>query len=335
MTLTITRVGKDTKPFLNLLVYGMPGVGKTTFAAQAQDHPDLAPVLFADLEGGLLSVAGRGDVDAVAVRSSDDMEELFWELRSGNLRNAEGLAYRTIVIDSGTNLSNRVLEEWVARNHDRELKKGKGKDRTIDDIQIEDYGKMGAQVRRLIAWYRDLPMNLIVTALARFEFPQNADKRTSAPISVGPEFIRSLSMNVTGLMDHVWYLYVDENGRGMLTTEQGVFRAKTRGANFSPALGHFVENPYLPDLYDLLISTESNNESGGLSDSLTIEENDPIPGYVDMSEDEDADYDGDDVSRMTPEQATLSAIVNESANIAFGTGNDEDADDFAEYSEDA
>lgn len=257
MPLNIQRVGRDMKPPLNVLVYGMPGVGKTTLASQAQSHPDLSPVLIADLEGGLLSIASRGDIDAVEIRSTDDLEELYWELRRG-LTNAEGVPYKTVVIDSGTNLSNRALEEWVARNTERAKKKGRGdKDRTLDDVQIEDYGKMGIQVRRLISWYRDLPHNLIVTALARYEFAPNADTKTAEPISVGPDFTAKLQMSVTGLVDHVWYMYADEGGRHMLTREAGVYRAKTRGSGFNEALGFIVDNPDLKTIYDLLIETES------------------------------------------------------------------------------
>lgn len=255
MPLTVERVGTDAKPNLNLLLYGMPGVGKTTFAAQAQSHPDLAPVLIADLEGGLLSVSSRGDIDAVRVRTTQEMDELFWMLRNGT---GDFGKYRTVVIDSGTNLANRALEEWSALNKDRAQKRGRGSEWTIDDIQLEDYGKMLAQIRRLMTWYRDLPLNLIVTALARFEFAQGADKRSAAPVSVGPDFTASVAGAVTGMMDHAWYMYTDENGdRHMLTQERGVYRAKTRGANFARELGYHVADPTLPEIYDLLVRSES------------------------------------------------------------------------------
>lgn len=261
MSLEIRRIGQDERPFLNALIYGMPGVGKTTLAAQAQSHPDLSPVLVADLEGGLLSVASRGDIDAVAIRTTDEMDELFWALRNQTIRNAEGDLYRTVIIDSGTNLANRALEEWVARNSERAIKKGRGdKDRTLDDVQIEDYGKMGLQVRRLMTWYRDLPLNVIVTALARFEYPKDADAKSADPISVGPDFTAKLASNVAGMMDHVWYMYSDHDGRHMLTQEMGVYRAKTRGANFSEAIGYVVDSPNLVDLYEILVKTETSGD---------------------------------------------------------------------------
>lgn len=294
MTLSIRRIGRDEKPPLNLLLYGMAGVGKTTLAAQAQSHPELSPVLVADLEGGLLSVASRGDIDAVEIRSTDDLEELYWELRNG-LTNADGVPYKTVIIDSGTNLANRALEEWVGRNTDRQRKKGRGdKDRTLDDVQLEDYGKMGIQVRRIISWYRDLPHNLIVTALARFEFASGADSKTAEPVSVGPDFTAKLQMTVTGLMDHVWYLYVDEAGRHMLTREAGVYRAKTRGQHFNESLGFIVDDPDLTTIYDLLVETESAADATEAIDEVYPEPSeDPAedPETVEQSEYEPAEDD--------------------------------------------
>lgn len=256
MPLTIHRVGRsEEKPKLNAMIYGLAGTGKTTLCGQANDHADLAPVLFADVDRGVLSVSARGDVDAVAIRSTGDLDELFWDLF--HKRNGFDV-YRTVVIDSGTFLANRALEEWTARNQERAHKKNKRKDETADDVQLEDYGKMTAQVRRVMSWYRELDINLLVTALARFEYPKDADTKTSDPIAVAPDFTAKLMGNLTGMMDHVWYLYKNEDGsRSMLTEERGVFRAKTRGEKFAPALGFVVDNPWLPGIYDLLLETEA------------------------------------------------------------------------------
>lgn len=255
MPLTVRRIGQEgDKPKLNLMVYGIAGTGKTTLAAQAQDHPDLAPVLFADLEGGTLSIQSRRDIDSVRITTTDELDELFWDLSLK--RNGFGI-YKTVVIDSGTNLANRALVEWIGRNQERAQKKNKRKGETLDDVQLEDYGKMTAQVRRLLSWYRDLDINLIVTALARFDFAQDADQRTASPIAVYPDFTQKLGSSLVGLMDHAWYIYANEDGsRSMLTSERGVYRAKTRGEYFAPALGHIVDDPYLPGIYDLLLQTE-------------------------------------------------------------------------------
>jgi phosphatidylserine/phosphatidylglycerophosphate/cardiolipin synthase-like enzyme len=108
----------------------------------------MSPVLFLNLEGGLLSVAGQPGVDEVKISNSAEMDEAYFAL--AKRQNGFG-HYKTIVIDSGTVFANRVLIEWAQRNALRAQRKGRGDpDRTIDDIQLEDYGKMTAQIRRTV-----------------------------------------------------------------------------------------------------------------------------------------------------------------------------------------
>ena len=68
---------------LNILVYGYPGAGKTTLAASAQEHPDLADVLFLNIEGGLLSVPARlrEKIGQMDIHSTADIEEAFWQIQ--------------------------------------------------------------------------------------------------------------------------------------------------------------------------------------------------------------------------------------------------------------
>ena len=266
---------------INLLVYGLPGVGKTSFAAQANEHPEMSPALFLDLEGGTLSIANRGDVDSIRITGSKDFEDVLTAVASGSSEVAE---YRTLVIDSGSMLAKTVLGEWTRRNHERAVKKSRGDpDRTQDDIQLEDYGKMTAQMRRLFAWARELPVHVIMTSLAKFTMPDSeGSKANPGPIDVCPDFTAGLQTSVMGMMDFVWYYYLyeekvkDAKGketgetithRAMLTETQGVFRAKTRGARFAEAVraNHpkrqpRLIDPYLPSVYDVLVSSERGED---------------------------------------------------------------------------
>ena len=104
-------------PTFNLLVYGDPGAGKTTFAAGAQDHPAMRNVLFANKEGGMLSVAHRGDIHEVPIRTTEELTALGWELANGAWDSV-----RTLVIDNATEVQtvNLVQAEdradiWVVK----------------------------------------------------------------------------------------------------------------------------------------------------------------------------------------------------------------------------
>lgn len=247
---------------VKMLLYGAPGVGKTTFAAQAGDHSALAPVLFLNFEGGLLSVVERGDIDEVPINSMDDLEEVYESLRTQDPAYND---YRTIVIDSGSELYSQALVEATEIGMARAQRQGKNiQDRTVDDTELSDYGRASKQVFRIFRAFRDLPINLITTSTAKFTFPRNADKTLVDPIDVGPSFSGNLANQMLGLFDFVHYMYLteDENGdtiRCILTEKAGAYNAKTRGFTFAQSLGAVVENPYLPEMYNLLLQTASSD----------------------------------------------------------------------------
>lgn len=236
---------------IKMLVYGAAGVGKTTFAATAADHESLAPVLFLNFEGGLLSVAERGDIDEVQIESMGDLEYVFEALRS----NQSGYAdYRTIVVDSGSELYSQSLTEAVASSVNRDHNRGRA-ERTLDDTNLEDYGRAMRQTYRLFRALRDLPRHVIVTAHPKMTYPQGVDKRMVEPVDVGPAFSPQLQIQMMGIFDFVHYMYLDGTDRYLLTQPLGAYKAKTRGYTFGDRLGQVVGNPNLPQMYDLLLES--------------------------------------------------------------------------------
>lgn len=259
MPISIQRVGPGSQP-LKLMVYGDAGVGKTTLASQAQDHPQMSPALILNLEGGLLAVQARGDIDAVPVRSIADLEEVLLMLYNGA---AEVAQYRTVILDSASEMVTRALQEWIQRGMSRAEAKGKlDPSRTIDEAQIEDYGRSGVQMRRLFQWFRDLPHHTILTSLAKMTYPERADKNITQPTEVRPAMTDSVGTAAMGIVDHLWYQYMQDGKRYLLTQRSGPYHAKTRGERFAPALGPVVADPWLPELYDLLLATEGGSPSG-------------------------------------------------------------------------
>lgn len=252
------KKASEVEQYLKLLVYGDPGVGKTTLAGTADGHPNMGPVLVANIEGGVLSIADTDCDTTEQLRTTAEVEELFWALAN----KGDGFdKYRTLVVDSATELQTIDLEGIVAES----LKKKKQADRDPDDIYLEDYGKSTARLKRIFRHMKDLPMHVVVTALCKREMPQNAHKMTNPqPRQVGPSLTSKLATSLMGYMDCVWYYYgtTNEEGetvRNLLTQREGPYMAKTRGQSFSRELGKVVENPHLGRIFDLLIKTEVKN----------------------------------------------------------------------------
>lgn len=233
---------------INMLIYGYQGVGKTMFAAGAQDHPKMRDVLFLNIEGGLMTVAKRNDIMAIDVTSTEQIEQIFWMLKAGEKPLDK---VRTVVIDSVTELQTLNLEQISQRR-----KSG------TDLITREDYMKSTTTLKRLLRMYRDLPINVIYNALPK----EQRETDDGPPSSVIPSLTASLAQSVMGYMDLVWYMWQTEQtiGEGdaqkrvkvrkMLTQDQGIYRGKTRGPQFAESLGLVVENPSLPEIYDKWIS---------------------------------------------------------------------------------
>lgn len=245
-------------PFINLLVFSEPGVGKTTLAAQAQDHPNMKNVLFANIEGGTISIAWRKDIHAVDIRASSDLYDLFWAMKEGEYKSV-----RTVVIDNLSELQRLDLEQIVADA--MKADKTKTKRTSPDDIWQEDYGVSTLRLERIIRWFKNMDVNLILTAHAKYVYPKTGrgtDTSQLEPTVVLPTLTQALCKSVMGLVDFVWYMGYDaeEDKRYLVTQPDGIIAAKTRGPRFAKAIRPYRELSEtfgLPQIYDMLIRSES------------------------------------------------------------------------------
>lgn len=237
------------KPLLNVLIYGLPGSGKTFLAGTAMDSPELSDVLFLSVEGGLLTVAdrnytaidlGRDDDGKPNGRTLKDLEDVVWSI----VQKKPGFEkFKTVVLDSVTELQQRDIEDVVAEAI------AKGKNRNLDEVTQADYGKNTSRMRRVLRMLRDARVSVVLTALAR----EVTVEGQVAPAAVIPSLTRALSESAQGYFDGNWYLYTDKDGnRKLLTQPRGPYRAKTRNPVFATKLGATVDNPSLATIYSLL-----------------------------------------------------------------------------------
>lgn len=219
--------------FINMLVYGNPGAGKTVLAGSADDVPEMRPVLFIDIEGGTFSLRERNpEIDVVRVQSWRDMAKVYTELYNGQH------GYRTVVLDSLTEIQKFSMYDIM-----RQLLKDHP-DRDPEVPGMREWGKNIEQIRRLVRGFRDLPVNTIFTALAA----SDKDNKTGMVVT-RPSLSGKLAMEVGGFVDIVGYLYtkvVDDGIRRLLLTlgtERQV--AKDRSDKLPP----IVEDPSMTDLH--------------------------------------------------------------------------------------
>lgn len=247
----------------NCLVYGDPGAGKTKFCGDAIFHEKLNKVLFLNFEGGLLTIAGSGKIEEIKITSTEQVDSI---LKDFIERDPSTVGYNTVVVDSGSELQTLALDEQVQERGEKLAATRAGYIHDKNEIQRNDYGKATNQLKKIFRRLRDMPVNVIMTALPKSEYGppiKGSGSDTGPIIEVAPNFTRALRIATIGYFDFVWYMYKDDSTDSpsfgkhcMITADVNVTKAKTRGMLFSKALGLNVVDPYLPDIYDLIIATE-------------------------------------------------------------------------------
>jgi AAA domain len=234
---------KVTKPasegYINMLLYGEPGIGKTRLAGSSVVIPEMSPVLLIDFEGGTLSLSGDyGDVDVVRALSWGAVDKLYGSLYDKN-------PYNTIILDSLTEVQKFCMSEIM-----KAVVK-KDSERDPDIASLREWGKQGEQLRRLVRALRDLPCNTIFTAL-HHEQTNDAGK----VIKTRPGLPGQLKGEVAGYVDIVAYMYKKEVRVGpdrtiktlMLTQGTDSVVAKDRSGKL-PAI---MEAPTMRDIYEAI-----------------------------------------------------------------------------------
>ena len=238
--LSVTTV-QEQMAFVNMLVYGDPGVGKTVLAASADLVPEMRPVLFVDVEGGTFSIRERyPDVRVVRVKSFSQMQDIYDALFS------QEHEYRTVVLDSLTEIQKfsmyEIMDMTVKRDSDRDP----------DVPSMREWGKNIEQIRKFVRAFRDLEMHTIFTALAKTD----KDGKTGS-IKTTPSLSGKLANEVAGFLDIVSYQYTkvidDRVRRFLLTSATDRQVAKDR----SGYLPQTLEDPTMEKVFNIAFGNES------------------------------------------------------------------------------
>lgn len=237
---------------MNILIYGDPGSGKTHLAGTAQDVPEMKNVHFFNIDGGLMTLASRGDITATDIGSVDQLEQEFYKIVNHD-KEYEGV--KTVVIDNISELLTLALEAEATKAYKDRARKNKNY--TIDEIYLEDYGVAGKKLARILRGFRDLPIHVIYLAHKK----DKMRKGTNVLEASIPNLTDKLCTAVMGYMDVVAYLYtadeqIEKDGqyytemhRYLLTQPMNQFSAKVRDPEFAARLGSFVKDPTFPVIY--------------------------------------------------------------------------------------
>jgi len=214
--------------WLNIIVYGEPGAGKTMFGGSADKHPETGKVLIADVEAGKLSLEEMG-VDYTEIQSFEDILELYdflykyvhyrdiffndkteaTEKKKARMQLAvlfgvekkeealkfEPPMYRSVVIDQLTELQkvnmSSLMDDVISEHPDRDP----------DVPSVREWGKSSNQLRQVIRKFRSLKMHTI------FLVHLQTDKdETTGEIQMLPSLPGKLAREVPGYVDIVGYL---------------------------------------------------------------------------------------------------------------------------------
>lgn len=235
--LSIVKLSGRPK-YIKMLIYGKPGVGKTILAASAP-----APLLV-DIERGTLSLQNEDlkkkgvvpeDIDIQPIEIFTQMNNVFEFLKD------EKHDYKTVIIDSLTSLQQKSMDAIMEKESAKDPKKN-------PDLSTQnDWGVNTGQIKKIIRYFRDLPMNVIFTCLAK-EWTSDEGLVLTNP-AISPS-VSDVACAYTDIIGYMFTAGKEGETRAILFQPTERYFAKDR----SGKLGKTMIDPSFPKILDLINS---------------------------------------------------------------------------------
>lgn len=255
----------QSNPYINALIYGAFGTGKTTLAASAQDVSEMANVLFIDAESGSQSLKDWPDMDVVRINEFMQLAQIYEHLRRHcKARDADDLdalraleadlleeprdtpkKYYTVVLDSLSEMQRYNMAMLLGQDP-----KSVKLDALPETPEYKQWHQTTVMLRTTVRAFRDLPMNVIAISSER------QDEERKGAINV--DFPAALQRELPGFFDIVGYLEAvtsTQDGRKVTQRRLNLVRTAKYEAKhrFGRALANetFVADPTMGKLHDL------------------------------------------------------------------------------------
>lgn len=228
MSFVIKNTDQKENTFLNMVIYGHSGVGKTSLASTVQN------ALVISIEDGVLSLSGKG-VDYVEVSTYKSVKELVRAIKN----NTDGQfdKYEWLFIDSITDLGQRyypILRDKMDAAAIADNKKG--------SHGMKIWGAFGEHIGSLIREVRSLKMHTVILALSEQKEINGISKRS-------PDIYGKSAERIIAWLDECFYMHITDKGERFLLTEAtNVSHAKDRSGKLDK-----LEKPNLNDIKEKIL----------------------------------------------------------------------------------
>ena len=234
------------------LFFSPAGHGKTVLLGSAAGDPRLCPMLLLEFEGGTRSIRSKinptplkdlgkkkpsiDKIDVIRIQEWEDFNIAYYYLSGDH-------PYCSIGLDSLTEMAYLNMSETLTMALRSDSK------HDPDIAEQRDYLRSYSQIRKLVRYFRDLPIHVFFTAGVQYL----QDPRTKIS-KAWPQLTGKLAFEIPGLVEIMGYLaLVEDNGltsRCLFTQPTEKFEAKDRTEGGK--LGLSIDSPTLPKILNLI-----------------------------------------------------------------------------------
>jgi len=239
------RKPSDRLGSLSCLFFGNLGTGKTWLAATASQFPEIfGRVLLLAVDPGDLTLVGalEDNLDVADIQEFEDFNSIYEYLSDPDTNE-----YGTVIIDGLTDAAElsmiAVMQETVRKNPDRDP----------DLPAIDQWGKSSNRIRKLVRYFRDLPMITIFTALEK-----EVRDESSGIIYIRPSLPGKLANEVGAYCDIVGRLAAVHTDDGITRVLQVQPSTRVLAKDRTRRLGESIQNPSMGEILRLMHENTEN-----------------------------------------------------------------------------